>query len=60
MLWLAAFISNEYYFLRGGSEDNVQVAKFLGITALLVLGLVVISYLKGEKPKWQWGEKKND
>lgn len=64
LLWLSAFISNEYYFLQGGSEDNVNVAKFLGITFLITVGLVIISALTGEKPKWQWGEKigekKND
>ena len=59
-LWLTAFISNEYYFLQGEAENNAQVAKFLGITILITMGLIAISYLKGEKPKWQWGERKDD
>lgn len=60
LLWLSAFVSNEYYFLRSGSEEHVHVAIFLGITILITVGLIVISYLKGEKPKWQWGEENHD
>lgn len=60
LLWLTAFISNEYYFLRDGDESNMQVAKFLGITLLITAGLIIISALKGEKPKWQWGEKRGE
>jgi len=32
---------------------------FIPVAALTVL-LVIISYKKGEKPKWQWGLKKDD
>lgn len=60
LLWLIAFVLNECNFLYSGSKGNLQVATFLSITILITLGLVVVSYLTGEKPKWQWGEKKND
>jgi len=33
--------------------------KNLIIIAILIGILVFVSYKKGEKPRWQWGEKEN-
>ena len=29
-------------------------------TILLTAVLIVVCYIKGETPKWQWGKKKDD
>jgi hypothetical protein len=33
-----------------------HTTRFVVYTALLTLGLVIIAWLKGEKPRWRWGK----
>ncbi|TMA58488.1 MAG: hypothetical protein E6J73_17320 [Deltaproteobacteria bacterium] len=34
-----------------------DVAAFLACSAVLTAALILICWLKGEKPKWRWGSK---
>jgi len=36
---------------------STQMALFLAYTAVLSIVLIIICYLKGEKPRWRWGKK---
>lgn len=39
-------------------SDEVTAAwMILSVTFLVSIGLVVLGYLKGPKPRWQWGKK---
>lgn len=38
------------------STDTLTWKKLVSV-ALLSVGLIVICYKKGEKPRWQWGKK---
>lgn len=38
---------------------TVRNQYILGMS-ILILSLLLISYLTGEKPKWQWGKKNNN
>ncbi len=33
---------------------------YLLIVLIAIVGLVIVSYLKGPKPKWRWGKDKKD
>lgn len=41
-----------------GASSNRIVFTFLVPLAVLTLALLLITYKKGEKPRWQWGLKK--
>ena len=44
-------------FTVGVSEDEVPVNRLI-ILGLMVILFIIIGYRTGEKPKWQWGNKK--
>ena len=39
---------------------NRALRIFLGYAALLTVALVVVCWLKGEPPRWRWGDDKDD
>ena len=48
------------YFILLGTGAVLLLPKhpglFLGYTAILVGALILIGFLKGEKPRWRWGK----
>ena len=49
-----------YYFLTVDQRSNSNANTLLGIAPQFMIAtalLLVICYLKGEKPRWRWGEK---
>lgn len=45
---------------RNLESDQEVRAEFLFPLIFLTLALIIIAYLKGEKPRWQWGLKDGD
>jgi len=41
-----------------GKQFNASV--FLPVALILTVALIAVSYAKGEKPQWQWGESEKD
>lgn len=39
---------------------SVEAAQYLTLVGVAVIGLVVVSWAKGPRPKWRWGAKKTD
>jgi hypothetical protein len=37
-----------------------ELTTFIALTVLLTLILIVICWVKGEPPRWRWGDDKND
>lgn len=54
LLWFGAFISSLYLYRPTDADPYTGTVLALTATALLL----VVCYLKGEKPKWQWGRPK--
>jgi hypothetical protein len=52
--WLAALIGDAMLFLRPGRQN---LAAFIIVEVLLLLVLILVCLLKGEKPGWRWGGK---
>ncbi|MEO8637411.1 MAG: hypothetical protein ABI430_00730 [Candidatus Taylorbacteria bacterium] len=53
------------FFRTDSTQNSISdfLISFVPQTAILVLALIGICYLTGEKPKWQWGlnkQEKND
>jgi len=38
-------------------SENPQVLAYLPMGVLLILVIIGLGYMKGERPKWQWGGK---
>jgi hypothetical protein len=49
--WFAVFIPATVHFLPG------RPAAFMVFTLLMGLLLVAICYIKGEPPRWRWGDR---
>jgi len=48
-LWLVSNAPN-------GQEPSTMVSTiFMGIIAISIIALIVLCYIKGEKPGWSWG-----
>ena len=45
---------------QAGPGHDAQVTGFLVRTAVMTVILLVITYLTGEKPRWQWGGDRED
>ncbi|MEK7172402.1 MAG: hypothetical protein AAB740_00275 [Patescibacteria group bacterium] len=64
--WLTIIIFVSLVVMNFRRIDSVSysasdtLANFIPQTALLIVFLFLICYRKGESPKWQWGEKKED
>jgi len=61
--WLVIFIFvilvtlNAFRLEINSRTSEVAVFTYLPETALLCIGLIMICYLKGEKPSWRWGKR---
>lgn len=57
-IFVALMIGNTIRFSKNASYlvDTVPVG-FIIQTVILVILLIVVCYVKGEKPGWQWGNK---
>ncbi|WP_413942928.1 hypothetical protein [Bdellovibrio sp. HCB-162] len=44
------------YPLLTEADGSFSAPVFLAITIPLTIGLIILCYLKGEKPKWSWGK----
>lgn len=56
--WLVVFVAVAFLFfgLYVGETDDAPGATALGLFLMLAI-LLFFGYKKGEKPRWQWGEK---
>jgi hypothetical protein len=54
LIWLAALSGGVFYFVRQGEQNPVVVYTFAGV---LLIVLILVCLLKGEKPGWRWGGK---
>jgi len=52
--WLAVLVGGAFFFLRPGQP---HFAAFFIFEALLIVIMVIVCLLKGEKPGWRWGRK---
>lgn len=65
--WLAVglYIASIFYLLRGledssaYSANDVIVGMVIPVVILTTL-LILVCFLKGERPRWQWGPDKGD
>lgn len=57
--WLVVAISLAIFFggMYVGETDDAPGATFLGFVIMVAL-IFFFGYTKGEKPRWQWGERK--
>jgi hypothetical protein len=49
-LYISLLAVSSFYFLR-----HVRVGGFMLSAVILTLGLLLVCWLKGERPKWRWG-----
>lgn len=56
-LFVAMVIFNAKRLEKMQLPENIFAINFAIETAILVLILMIICYLTGEDPKWQWGRK---
>lgn len=49
VVWLISF----YLVITGINSELVKLVSILILTGILIF----VSYKKGERPRWQWGEK---
>ncbi len=52
LLWFAALLAG-VYLLRGGEHLPLRLA----FIVVMVTVLTLACYLKGEPPKWRWGDR---
>jgi hypothetical protein len=45
---------------EGADALSYESVRFIAIVAVLIVGLLLVSYKKGPKPKWRWGAKPTD
>lgn len=55
ILFLAAIIFNAYRIDLGSHSVSDTLLSFIPQTVILVFLLIIICYIKGESPRWQWG-----
>lgn len=60
LLAIVALIANAYWFDTFTDGSNGDVILFSATQVLLVVALIALCYLTGEKPRWQWGKEKDD
>ncbi len=49
IIWLISF----YLVITGVNSELIKLVSILILTGILIF----VSYKKGERPRWQWGEK---
>jgi amino acid transporter len=57
--WQGWMVLLAYFILLGAGAVLLlpkYLGLFLGYTAILVGALILIGFLKGEKPRWRWGK----
>lgn len=55
-LTLLGFISGVVLLSVALSLESIGIVSFFLLLSALVVGLLIVCYLKGEKPKWRWGD----
>ncbi len=50
MLYVIAMV----YFAQNIAAE--KVISFVAVALLLTIALIIVCYMTGEKPKWQWGK----
>jgi hypothetical protein len=58
ILWVVLLILNTNRLEERASSEEDFLWSLIPQTALMVLVLIVICYKTGEKPRWQWSNKK--
>lgn len=51
IIWLASFIAGGRYMVSAGN-----VIPFWLFAVFMILVLIVVCWIKGERPGWRWGE----
>lgn len=59
-IFVALIIINAIRFNPEIHTEKEVLMKFIPQTVVLILILIGICYLKGEKPRWQWGFPKKE
>lgn len=58
LIFILLFTLNNYYFfdtnIKNPTIYSIIINSVLNIS--LIIGLIYISYKKGEKPRWSWGK----
>jgi uncharacterized membrane protein YhaH (DUF805 family) len=57
--WQGWLVLLAYFILLGAGAAMLlpkHLRLFLGYTAILVVALILICLVKGEKPHWRWGK----
>jgi len=57
--WLTILVWVVLVYLSARTIDHEGLKNFLFIL-ILVVALIWVCYKKGEKPRWQWGKRKED
>lgn len=47
-------------FMLWNAEQKAQVLQFVSNTVLATIVLLIVAYLTGESPRWQWGSKQSN
>lgn len=59
-IWLVFALVLSFVILSDGDETPEIIWSYLALVGLSIVPLVLLSYLKGPKPKWRWGKSEND
>lgn len=58
LLFILADIAGAFILMEIFPDNEVKFSiSFMTLTFILASILIFVSYKKGEKPRWQWGEK---
>lgn len=58
IIWMIVEVCSIWYFYTLFGTSNNFVWWVIGISVVSSTLLVIVAALTGEKPRWQWGEKK--
>lgn len=59
-VWIGFFALGEVLFVKAMNATEGAgwvTAVFMVYTVVIVSALIAVSYIKGEKPEWRWGNK---
>ncbi len=56
-MYFFAVITNVIYLNNHGFSNSDFLMQFFPQTYILTVFLLIICWVKGEKPRWQWGDK---
>ena len=60
--WIVLFLIGEFAFIHQMSlhQSRLIIAVYFLFIGCITSVLIAVSFRRGERPRWQWGDKKSD